>query len=133
MRTFAVYLIGWVLSLAGFTYVNLAISFKHWNLSGVDYVYGCSFALVLVVTLLFTYNLIYRHEPNETIKLKSLRIKLRRLKLNTTIFFLFVSINNLVDEMLFDPYVVNWYEYVTALILLILAIHVVNRIEKNRI
>lgn len=45
------------------------------------------------------------------------------VKRKITAFFLFVSLANLSDEIFFNPLVVNWYEYATALTALIIINH----------
>jgi hypothetical protein len=114
--SFGVFTIGLIVSFILITTWNLNHVF-HWMESG-DKLYGTGFAIILLAS---AYH-IHAVTPNG-------------LRHVITVFFLFCSLSNLMDELFFDPYVVNFYEYLTAFILTPLIYHrerIINRIKKAR-
>lgn len=111
--SYKIYFACWFVGLKLITLWNLNHTFE-WT-KDMDFAYGIGIALIIFGGAFYAY-------------VKSNN----RVKRIISLFFLYIASSNLSDEILFDPYVVNWYEYLTAIITLPLIISYVNRIEKSR-
>jgi len=100
------------------TFWNLNHTFKWFY--DLNWFYGVGSALALFGSIYHVHDSV----NNDNRSTKS--------QLVITKFFLFLSLSNLLDETFFNPFEVNWMEYVSALIILIGLTAYVNRIKKNR-
>jgi len=100
------------------TFWNLNHTFKWYE--DLNWYYGVGFAVALFGALFHVHDSVCKDEKSS--KFQEIVSKL----------FLFLSLSNLVDELFFNPFVVNWHEYLTALITLTAIIHVTNRTKKTR-
>lgn len=121
MPVFLVHSIALILGFIGVTILNYLNSTGNYSIELLNSVQGKSIALLLCGSMFYNYQLTIRFEKSN-----------RMLKLIFTGFFFLLSLSNLADEFLFDPYVINWHEYATATILLIFITYV-TRIKENRI
>jgi len=96
--SFGVFAIGLIVSFILITTWNLNHTF-HWIESG-DKLYGSGFAVILMACA---------YHIHATTKQGARKI--------ITTFFLFVSLSNLLDELFFDPFCLNWFEYISAFII----------------
>jgi|TARA_R110000851_G_scaffold267356_1_gene419839 glycogen synthase len=100
IRAFKIYVVLTVLGLSFRLYWDLNHVFK-WIKDG-DFFFGVGIALILIAGAIY----IDSTKSNGWAKV-------------FTRFALFTAVSNLCDEVMFNPYIVSWQEWVTALVVLI--------------